>query len=131
MIEKPKTLILAVDDNPQNLQLLGSILQSEDYEVAMAMNGREALDYLAEELPDLILLDVMMPELDGFQVCSEFKKKQKNSNVPVIFLTAKNEVDDIVKGFDFSIIVLPFPGISESFQPLFSPVLDQTGSSLL
>ncbi len=97
---KNTSSILAVDDNQHNLQLLGSVLQKEGYEVAMAMNGEEALAYLREELPDLILLDVMMPTMDGFQVCEEFKKDQMNTNIPVIFLTAKTDTDDVVKGFE-------------------------------
>lgn len=92
--------ILVVDDNSQNLQLLGSVLQERGYDVAFAMNGKEALDYLTEELPDLILLDVMMPGMDGFEVCRDFKKVPDNKNVPVIFLTAKTETEDIVHGFE-------------------------------
>ena len=93
-------LVLIVDDNPKNIQFLGNLLMPYGYALGVAQNGKEALAFLEERLPDLILLDVMMPEMDGFQFCSEIKANLHFSHIPVIFLTAKSESDDIVKGFE-------------------------------
>ena len=93
-------LILVVDDNPQNIQFLGSLLMEQAYEVGVAQNGLEALKFLEERLPDLILLDIMMPEMDGIEFCTLLKNNHKLSHIPVIFLTAKSETSDIVKGFE-------------------------------
>jgi len=91
--------ILIVDDNYKNIELAVSLLQSEDYEIAIANSGGNALEILQEFVPDLILLDVMMPEMDGFEVCSKLKQNHKFKDIPVIFLTAKSELDDILQGF--------------------------------
>lgn len=95
-----KGLILVVDDVPQNLQVLRSTLQKEGYRIAAANNGQVALRYLQKEVPDLILLDVMMPEINGFEVCREIKSQDAFKDVPVIFLTARTEVEDVIAGFD-------------------------------
>lgn len=95
-----KGLILVVDDVPQNLQVLRSTLQKEGYRIAAANNGQVALRYLQKEVPDLILLDVMMPEINGFEVCREIKSQKIFQDVPVIFLTARTEVEDVISGFD-------------------------------
>ena len=99
MSEQTKELILIVDDNPQNIQLLGSIIDQDAYDLAFATRGADALDYLQSEIPDLILLDVMMPELDGYTVCERIKEDNRLKDIPIIFLTAKKEAEDIVKGF--------------------------------
>ncbi|GAB6143406.1 response regulator [Desulfocicer niacini] len=99
MIDKP-SLILIVDDNPKNIQFLGNLLMQNSYEIGVAQNGIEALSFCEEKLPDLILLDVMMPEMDGYQFCSVLKDNLAFSHIPVIFITAKTESDDIVKGFE-------------------------------
>lgn len=99
MSEQTKELILIVDDNPQNIQLLGSIIDQDAYDLAFATRGADALDYLQTEIPDLILLDVMMPELDGYTVCERIKEDNRLKDIPIIFLTAKKEAEDIVKGF--------------------------------
>lgn len=91
--------ILIVDDNPQNIQVLGTILKRENYDVTIAMSGLEALEYLVTEHSDLILLDVMMPGMDGYEVCRIIKKDKKLKKIPVIFITAKTDSEDIVKGF--------------------------------
>lgn len=96
----PSPLILIVDDNPKNIQFLGSLLMAYKYELGIAQNGVEAMTFLEERLPDLILLDVMMPEMDGYEFCKQIKKNKKLSHIPVIFLTAKAESDDIVRGFE-------------------------------
>lgn len=93
-------MILIVDDKPQNLQFLGNLLTQEGYEPAAVLSGRQALDFLQTTLPDLILLDIMMPELNGFEVCRRMKKDMRTRHVPVIFLTALTDTEDVVKGFE-------------------------------
>ncbi|MGB5866573.1 MAG: hybrid sensor histidine kinase/response regulator [Arcobacteraceae bacterium] len=95
---KNKATLLIVDDNEVNLDMLISILHQ--YDVIPVTNGATAFEVLAEEKVDLILLDVMMPDINGFDVCKRLKLDDKIKNIPVIFLTAKNEIDDIKKGFD-------------------------------
>lgn len=99
-VEQQKPLILIVDDVPQNLQVLGSFLSGRDYEISMAANGQKALEMANKIWPDLILLDVIMPEMDGFQVCRELKARAETKDIPVIFLTAKTQMEDILKGFE-------------------------------
>ncbi len=91
--------ILIVDDNIKNIELAVSLLQSENYEIAIANSGKEALEILTEFKPDLILLDVMMPEMDGFEVCRLLKSKEAYKQIPIVFLTAKSETEDMIKGF--------------------------------
>jgi DNA-binding response OmpR family regulator len=95
-----KQLILAVDDNPRNLQFLGKLLSRRGFEVAMAQSGQQALNFMLKKEPDLILLDIMMPEMDGYTVCEKIKANFATRHIPVIFLTAKTEISDIVKGFE-------------------------------
>lgn len=94
-----KFSVLIVDDNSQNLQVLADILESCGYETGFAMSGKQALDYIKLEKPDLILLDVMMPDMDGYETCAILKRDPEYSEIPIIFLTAKVETEDIVKGF--------------------------------
>ncbi len=94
-----KPLILIVDDNPQNLQVLGSMLRENDLRVAAARHGREALDYLQNTSPDLILLDIMMPELDGLELCRMLRKDPHTREIPVIFITALTDTEDKLRGF--------------------------------
>ena len=92
--------IYIVDDIDENLQVLGNILYDYGYEVSMANNGTDALEILNwDELPDLILLDVMMPDIDGFEVCKKLKKNSALVHIPVIFLTAKAEPESVIEGF--------------------------------
>lgn len=100
MKSKEDILILIVDDTPQNIQVIGNILSEEGYDTGVAMNGKEALNFVLKQLPDLILLDIKMPEMDGYEVCQILKKEKKTEDIPIIFLTAKTETEDIVKGFD-------------------------------
>lgn len=95
-----KNLILIVDDQPKNLQLLAAVLYKNNYEVAMADSGISALEILENITPDLILLDIMMPEMDGFDVIEKIKEDDKLSDIPIIFLTAKNDNESIVKSFE-------------------------------
>jgi putative two-component system response regulator len=95
-----KQTILAVDDTPENLQLIHGLLK-DDYRVKIANRGEAALKIAATlPMPDLILLDIMMPEMDGYEVCRRLKADQITAEIPVIFLTAKVEIEDEEKGFD-------------------------------
>ncbi len=98
-MKNPKGRILAIDDNPENLHLLGKILKGEGYEVRMALSGALALLSARMEPPDLILLDIKMPDINGFQVCEKLKADKKLRNIPVIFISALYEPLDKVKAF--------------------------------
>ncbi len=92
--------ILIVDDVSKNIQILGNILSQKDYQIAYAQNGQQAIDICKVQEFDLILLDIMMPGLDGYGVCTELKKNPKTDDIPIIFLTAKADMDSIIKGFE-------------------------------
>jgi len=92
--------ILIVDDTPANVDILKVILSREGYNVSMAPNGEVALNVIPRSMPDLILMDVMMPGLNGFEVCEKLKVDEATKEIPVIFVTAKSETEDIVKAFD-------------------------------
>lgn len=94
-----QSLILLVDDNVKNLQVLGTLLEGK-YRTAVAKDGLKALKFVEEMLPDLILLDIMMPEMDGYTVCQKIKASDKIRDIPIILLTAKTDAEDIVKGFE-------------------------------
>jgi sigma-B regulation protein RsbU (phosphoserine phosphatase) len=95
-----KKLVLVVDDAPANLQVVRSILK-DDFKIRVATSGVKALELVkAIPQPDLILLDVMMPEMDGYEVCSILKAAPDTRDIPVIFLTGKTEADDETKGFE-------------------------------
>ncbi|HSU57496.1 MAG TPA: adenylate/guanylate cyclase domain-containing protein [Candidatus Dormibacteraeota bacterium] len=96
--------ILVVDDTPANIQALAGTLKAHGYQVSVATNGRQALEIVERVRPDLILLDVMMPEVDGFAVCGSLKASEATRSIPVIFLTAKTDVEDIVKGFELGAV---------------------------
>ena len=111
-IFKEKTpLILIVDDKAKNLQVLGTILSKQNYKIAAANNGERAIKIANTTLPDLILLDIMMPGIDGYEVCARLKKDPRTKGISIIFLTAKTEPEDIVKGFEagaVDYVVKPF-----------------------
>ena len=90
--------ILAVDDSPTVLDMIAAILESGGYEVITASDGSEALEVARTEVPDLILLDVMLPKLDGYKVCRLLKYDQKYQHIPVIMLTAKAEEQSMATG---------------------------------
>lgn len=91
--------LLLVDDTPANIDVLVGLLK-QDYQLRIATSGERALKICSgEELPDLILLDIMMPGMDGFEVCRRLRGSHRTREIPIIFLTAKSEVDDIVHGF--------------------------------
>ena len=100
--EKKKTAhkILIVDDVARNIQILGNILSSNGFQIAYAQSGKEALRITTKQDFDLILLDIMMPEMSGYEVCTKFKENKETSEVPIIFLTAKADMDSIIKGFE-------------------------------
>lgn len=106
MINKPENIktvtekILIVDDVSKNIQILGNILSQKNYQIAYAQNGQQALDICEIQEFDLILLDIMMPGLDGYEVCNRLKSNPKTSDIPIIFLTAKADMDSIIKGFE-------------------------------
>jgi sigma-B regulation protein RsbU (phosphoserine phosphatase) len=89
--------ILIVDDTPANIQILHEVLQS-DYTVFFATNGPDALHIVQREVPDLILLDIMMPEMDGYEVCTRIKADPRSHQIPVIFITAMSDEEDEAKG---------------------------------
>jgi PAS domain S-box-containing protein len=91
--------ILIVDDTPHNLRLLSQMLSEHGYQVRAALNGPRALAAVQATPPDLILLDIMMPEMDGYEVCNRLKADEHTRNIPVLFISALNETEDKVKGF--------------------------------
>src|SRR5262245_9470837 len=99
-----KSRVLVVDDTPANIQMLSTTLKGEGYQVSVATNGKQALEVSARVHPDLILLDVMMPEMDGFETCRRLKADEHSRQIPVIFLTAKTETADIVQGFELGAV---------------------------
>ena len=96
--------ILIVDDNPKNIQLLGSVLKENGYSVEYALNGNDALQLVEDRDFDLVLLDVMMPEMDGFKVCKYLKKDNATKDIPIIFLTSQTESESIVRGFELGAV---------------------------
>lgn len=94
-----RPLILVVDDTPANLQLLFELLSTQGFDLSVAENGESALEQLEYVRPDLILLDVLMPRLDGFETCRRFKERPDTRDIPVIFMSALTETVDKVKGF--------------------------------
>ena len=93
--------ILIVDDNEKTIQLLGDYLRSNgDFITSVAKNGKEAIDRAEKNRPDLILMDINMPIMDGLQVCDELKSKESLKDVPVIFITAQDSIEDKVRALD-------------------------------
>lgn len=99
-----KPLILIVDDGPANIRMLEILLSAENYKTVSATNGTQALEIVREITPDLILLDVMMPGMDGFETCKKLREEESMQNIPIIFLSAKTDADDIVQGFKLGAI---------------------------
>jgi two-component system, sensor histidine kinase and response regulator len=95
-----KNTILIVDDDLQNLQVLGNILRDNKFNVAAAISGFDALEYVAESIPDLIILDVMMPEMDGFETCQRMKSIPALQSIPILFLSALDDVNQMIKGLE-------------------------------
>lgn len=99
-VHPPGPVILLVDDNPQNLQVLGKLLQEEKYEIEFAVNGEATLEWLKNKQFDLILLDLNMPGMNGFEVCKRIRSDNGMYEVPIIFLSAESERESILKGFE-------------------------------
>jgi len=105
--------VLIVDDTPENIQVLMETLKSE-YRIVAAINGEKALQLAnAVPVPDIVLLDIMMPGMDGYEVCAKLKDNEKTKNIPVIFVTAMTEADDEQKGLDLGAVDY----ITKPFQP--------------
>ncbi len=94
----PHGRILIADDNPVNVELIEAFLAGLDCEIAIAVDGKDTLDKVAEFKPDLILLDVMMPKLSGFEVCKKLKSDPATKKVMILMVTALNELGDIERG---------------------------------
>ncbi len=100
-IEQEKTpVILVVDDNIQNLELLQAYLEDLDCKTVPAQDGIEALEIIARQPPDLVLLDIMMPKMSGFEVCKRIKNDPRTTDIPVIMVTALTEFGDIERGIN-------------------------------
>ena len=113
-IESQKTgCVLIIDDQPENIHVLANILQ-EHYDVQAATNGAKALEIASgKNPPDLILLDIVMPDMDGYEVCRRLKADERTRDIPVIFVTVKNSVEDEAYGFNLGAVDY----ISKPFQP--------------
>ncbi len=98
-MEKNKPTILVADDMPSNVRSVCSIL-SDQYSMVFALNGQEALQQANKHHPDLILLDIEMPEMDGYEACRRLKAQSETSSTPVLFLTAKDQIEHVIQGFE-------------------------------
>lgn len=103
MIELSECKVLVVDDTEANVDILVETLGS-DYDVSVAMDGETALEDVADEKPDLILLDIMMPGIDGYEVCRQLKADENTKNIPIIFLTAMAEEQDEARGLELGAV---------------------------
>lgn len=92
--------VLIVDDNPNNIKIIALVLRSLSYNLVVATNGQQAIEMVDRTKPDLILLDIMMPQMDGYEACKIIKAKPECENVPVIFITALNESESLVRAFE-------------------------------
>jgi DNA-binding response OmpR family regulator len=98
VITKPRVMI--VDDDPAALRMMEYVFDRADYEVHLAANGPEALSKLNQARPDLIILDVMMPDLSGLEVCQRLRTQPVSAHLPIIILSAKDQLEDKVNGFE-------------------------------
>ncbi len=98
-----KAVILAVDDTPENLDVVKGVLGT-DYIVRAAINGRIALKIAEKQLPDLILLDIMMPGMDGYEVCQQLKSDARTADIPVVFLTGSHDNSSQGKAYDLGAV---------------------------
>lgn len=95
-----KRRVLVVDDDALTLEILRTILDLEDFDVRTAEDGEAALDAVAEEVPDVLVLDVMMPGLNGFEVCSRLRSRPETSELPIVLLTARDSAEDRRRGVE-------------------------------
>ena len=98
-LQGKRPLILIVDDVEENVEVLYSILEIQNYRIAIALNAEQTYLAVEREIPDLILLDVMLPDGNGFEVAAELLKKYQNNNIPIIFVTARAHLRDRIEGF--------------------------------
>jgi CheY-like chemotaxis protein len=98
-----KKRILICDDDPAILRVLEVNLEIEGYQVLAAQNGEEAVEVATKELPDLVILDIMMPRLDGYQACEKLKANDATRDIPVVFLSATAQQSDIQRGKDYGV----------------------------
>ena len=96
----PKKTILVVDDEPDMVTIISGILNSGEYNVRSVYNGRQVFSQLQEERPDLVILDITMPEMDGFEVLRRLKAAPETSAIPVILLTGKGQYQDVLTGYE-------------------------------
>lgn len=97
--QKPSGLILIIDDQPTNLQMLGTVLRHTNYEIEFASSGQSGLQKIEKRLPDLILLDIRMPNMDGWEVMEKLKNNRQTKDIPVIFLSASAQEEDVNRCF--------------------------------
>jgi len=119
--------ILIVDDEPNILMSLDFLMRKEGYEVFVARNGTEALESLAQNQPDLVLLDIMMPDVDGYEICKHIRQTPELEHCKVIFISAKSKESDIQKGYEIGAdfyITKPFSNktIVAKVKELLSPI---------
>lgn len=117
MSEEKKKTLLAVDDTLANIDVVKGVL-AQDYVVQAALSGKMALKIIAKKKPDLILLDIMMPEMDGYEVCRILKSQEHTKDIPIIFLTAKAQADDETKG-------LSLGAVDYITKPISPPILKE------
>ena len=111
-----KSIVLVVDDVAENIDVLAGAL-ADDYDVKIALNGEDALDIaFSKPYPDLILLDIMMPGMDGYEVCQRLKENKDTQDIPVIFVTAMDEMEDEAKGFTVG-------GVDYITKPIRTPIV--------
>ncbi|MBE9011179.1 response regulator, partial [Pseudanabaenaceae cyanobacterium LEGE 13415] len=104
VISSESVRILLVDDTPTNLKVLSEALQGQGWKTLMAIDGESAIEQAEYALPDLILLDVMMPGIDGFATCERFKSSPKLQSIPIIFMTALSDAVNKVRGLDLGAV---------------------------
>jgi DNA-binding response OmpR family regulator len=104
LMNQLKNDIVLVDDNTDNLRLLSNILKKEGYEVRPANSGKIALSAINAKIPTLILLDIMMPDMDGYQVCNELKSKKDTQDISIIFISAMDDIAEKVKAFSLGCV---------------------------
>ncbi|MGD8110020.1 response regulator [Vibrio sp. TRT 17S01] len=114
-MNEEKATILVVDDNSENRALLNGLLAST-FRVLIATNGMQAIQACKKHLPDIVLLDIMMPEMDGYEVCRRLKQDPETENVPIIFLTAKSQIEDEQRGFEMG-------AVDYILKPISPPIL--------
>jgi len=110
-MDEVSNTVFIIDDNVKNLQVVANLLRMSNYRVLFADNGKDGLKNIEKYRPDIILLDIMMPNMDGFEVCHRLKNNEKTRDIPVIFLTAKTESDSLTKAFELGgvdYVVKPF-----------------------